>query len=120
MVSPFRAHYALYQANKVLNDPGNAKTITVTQDLQLCELVSVGAAETRTLTDPTKPGIRFTLRMKTDGGDVVVTAAHGLNVTGHTTATFADVGDLIDMVSVTHTTGYRWEILTNTGSVSTA
>jgi hypothetical protein len=117
MVSPFRVHHALYQASKVIQDPGASGTITVIQDLQVCELVTL-TAESRTLTVPTKPGIRFTLRMKTDGGDATVTTANGWNVTGNTIATFADVGDQLDLISVTHTTGYRWEILTNTGSVS--
>jgi hypothetical protein len=57
--------------------------------------------------------------MLTDGGDIVVTVSAGLNVAVNTTATFADVGDLIDLISVTAAAGgYRWEILANTGSVS--
>jgi len=115
MVSPHRVHYTLYQAAKLLVDPGNGGTITVIRDLQLCEMVSTGASQTRTLTDPTKPGIRFTLRHLTDGGDIAVTGAHGLNVAGNTVATFAEAGDQLDLISVTHTTGYRWEILVNTG-----
>lgn len=98
-------------------DPGNTKTILVTQDLQICEMVSTGT-ETRTLANPTKAGIRFVLRMLTDGGDITVTAANGLNVTGNTSAVFADVGDLLSLVSVSHTTGYRWQIEVNVGSVS--
>lgn len=112
-----RIHHDLYRAPKGLADPGNAGTIRVTEDLQICEMVSA-AAETRTLANPTKAGVRFVLRMLTDGGDITVTAANGLNVTGNTSAVFADVGDLLSLVSVTHTTGYRWEIEVNTGSVS--
>ena len=112
-----RIHHDLYRAPKGMSDPGNAKTILVTEDLQICEMVSTGT-ETRTLANPTKAGIRFVLRMLTDGGDITVTAANGLNVTGNTAAVFADVGDLLSLVSVSHTTGYRWEIEINTGSVS--
>jgi len=120
-MSAHRLHHQLYRASKVINDPGDAGVILVIADLQICELVttSVGG-ETRTLRNPTKAGILFTLRMKTDGGDAVVTASNGLNVTGNTTATFADVGDQLHMISVSHTTGYRWEILVNTGSVALA
>jgi len=102
-------------------DPGNTKTIRVTEDLKICEMTTGGSGETRTLANPTKAGLRFVLRLHTDGGgDAVVTAANGLNVTGNTQATFADAGDLLSLVSVTHTTGYRWEIDVNTGSVALA
>ena len=112
-----RIHHDLYRAPKGMADPGNAGTIRVSEDLQICEMVSA-AAETRTLANPTKPGIRFVLRLFTDGGDVTVTAANGLNVTGNTSAVFADASDMLSLVSVTHTSGYRWEIETNVGSVS--
>ncbi len=52
------------------------------------------------------------------GGDATVTASNGLNVAGNTQAVLADAGDLLELVSVSHTTGYRWEILVNTGSVA--
>ena len=87
-----RIHHDLYRAPKSLADPGNAGTIRVTQDLQICEMVTA-AAETRTLANPTKAGIRLVLRLLTDGGDAVVTAANGLNVTGNTVATFEDAGE---------------------------
>lgn len=104
-------------ANHVLPDPGAGKTISALQDLLICELVTV-AAEARTLANPTKAGIRLMLRMKTDGGDCTVTASNGLNVAGNTVATFGDVGDLLELISVSHTTGYRWEVLINFGSVA--
>lgn len=109
-----RIHHDLYRAPKQMADPGNAKTILVTEDLQICEMVST-AAETRTLANPTKAGIRFVLRLLTDGGDVVVTASNGLNVTGNTVATFNDASDILSLVSVSHTTGFRWQVLVNTG-----
>mgnify|MGYP000125468559 FL=1 len=104
-------------ADHVLRDPGSGGRIAPDKDLQVCELVTA-AAEARTLANPTKAGNRLTLRMKTDGGDCTVTAANGLNVSGNTTAVFADVGDLLELISVSHTTGYRWEILANVGSVA--
>ena len=107
---------AIHDADHSLNDPGPGGLIDPFGDMQICEL-STASSETRTLANPTKPGIRFTLRMKTDGGDCTVAVSNGLNVAGDTQAVFADVGDLLEMVSVSHTTGYRWEILVNTGSV---
>jgi len=112
MSSPHRIHHDLYRGAKILKDPGDAGTIYVTKDLQICEMVSGASNETRTLANPTKAGIRFVLRLLTDGGgDVVVTAANGFDVGGDTYATFADASDLLSMISVTHTSGYRWEIL---------
>jgi len=104
-----RVHHDLYRGDKSMRDPGNAGIIRVTEDLQICEMVST-AAQTRTLANPTKSGIRFVLRLMTDGGDVVVTASNGFNVAGETTATFADASDLLSLISVKHTTGYRWEV----------
>ncbi len=114
-----RIHHDLYRGPKLFADPGNGKTIRVNSDLQVCEMVSVGADETRTLAPPTKAGIRFVLRMLTDGGDIVVTAAAGLNVALETEATFADASDFLSLLSVSLTaTTYRWEILEgNVGTV---
>lgn len=103
------------------HDPGNGGVISVQKFGQLFEMVSTeSGGETRTLLAPTRPGMQCVLRQKTDGGDIVVTAAEGLNVAGNTAATFADVGDQLVLVAVSATTGYRWEILVNTGSVSLA
>ena len=101
-------------------DPGDAGRITIDKYGQLVEMGSATGAETRTLSAPTDPGILATLRMKEDNGDIVVTASAGLNVAGNTTAPFADVGDQIVLLSVSATTGYRWEIVVNTGSVALA
>jgi hypothetical protein len=116
-MSAHRIHHDLYRGPKEIVDPGAGKTIHVNKDLQVCELVTA-AAEARTLANPTKLGVRFLLRMKTDGGDATVTSSNGFNVAGNTSAVFGDVGDQLDLISVSHTSGYRWEILVNTGSVS--
>lgn len=111
-----RIHHDLHEAENRLPDPGDAGTIRVTKDLQICEMVSA-AAETRILDNPTKAGIRFVLRLLTDGGTVTVTAENGLNVDLETEATYADAGDLLSLVSVSLTaTTYRWEVMEgNTG-----
>lgn len=116
-MDPHNVHKYLYDADHDLEDPGNGKTIRVDGDLLMCEMVSA-AAETRTLAAPTKPGIQFVLRMLTDGGDIVVTAANGFNVEGDTVATFADAGDLLPLISVEYTAPtataqatYRWQVM---------
>jgi hypothetical protein len=112
--------HLLYRGPKILKDPGNAGIIRPNADLQICEMVSGASGETRTLATPTKPGIRFTLRLKTDGGgDVVVTAPAGLNVALETQATFGDASDLLSLISVTISAGsHRWQTLPdNSGTV---
>ena len=52
-----RIHNDLYIAPKKIDDPKDGGTILVAEDLQICEMVSLAAGETRTLADPTKPGI---------------------------------------------------------------
>jgi hypothetical protein len=94
-------------------DPGNGNTIRVTEDLQICEMVST-ASQTRTLAAPTKSGLRFVLRLMTDGGDIIVTTPNGFNHAGEVKATFNDASDLLNLISVeTATLGtFRWQIMT--------
>ena len=115
-MSAHNTPYHMFQGPLSVPDPANGGSIVIDRYGQLVELVSVGADETRTLIAPSKPGILATLRMKTDAGDIVITAAETWNVTGNTTATFADVGDHVVMISVSATTGYRWDILINVGA----
>jgi len=111
--------YHMYQGPLGLVDPGDGGTIVPNGYGQICELVTAGA-ETRVLGVPAKAGIRFALRMTTDGGDAVVTAAATLNETGNTVATFDAVGEMLDLISVTDAGVIRWEILENVGSVGLA
>lgn len=114
-----RIHHDLYLGPKVLDDPGNAGTIRATEDLSICEMTSGASAETRTLANPTKPGIRLVLRLYTDGGgDVTVTASNGLTVSLATYSVFQDASDALSLISVTKTAGspqsagvYRWQTL---------
>lgn len=112
-MTPHNIHSHLFDVPHVLPDPGNGGTIRFTGDLMLCEMVSA-AAETRTLAAPSKSGIRAAIRLKTDGGDVVVTHANGFNHAGETTATFGDASDIIILQSVETTTPgtFRWQIAT--------
>lgn len=112
-MDPHNIHHKLYLVEHKMPDPGASGTIRVTEDLMICEMVSA-AAETRTLAAPTKSGIRFVLRLLTDGGDVVVTASGGFNNAGENKATFNDASDLLNLISVeTATAGtFRWQIMT--------
>lgn len=111
-----RVHKDLYRVPKDMADPGNAGLIRVTEDLQILEMTCGGSGQTRTLKAPTKPGLRFVLRlMTTTGGAIVVTAENGYNVAGETAATFTEASDLLSLVSVEYAAGppktYRWEVI---------
>lgn len=116
-----RIHNDLYNVPKTMADPGNGGIIRVTEDLQILEMVCT-TNETRSLKAPTKPGIRFVLRLMTDGGSIVVTAENGFNVAGETDATFAEASDLLQLISVEYAAGppktYRWEVFEGNTGVS--
>ena len=102
-------------------DPGNGGSISVEKFGQVFEMVStVAGGETRKLLPPTRHGVQCVLRCKTHVGNIVVTAAEGLNVAANTVATFDAAGEQLLLVSVSATTGCRWEILVNTGGVGLA
>lgn len=119
MVTPHRVHHELYNAPKYLTDPGDGETIRPREDLQICEMVSGASAETRTLEDPDRVGIRLLLRLLTDGGgDIIVYAADGFNVALEDRAAFAEESDFLSLISVSTATGFRWEILEGNVGVS--
>jgi len=100
-------------ATHKIEDPGDAGRIYVDRDLAIVELVSE-AAETRTLANPIRAGIRLCLYMKTDGGTIRLTASNGLNVALDKYADFDTAGDTLDLISVSLTsTTFRWHILIN-------
>jgi len=114
MPTAHRIHHDLYDGPKTLDDPGDGGVIRAVEDLSICEMVSGTVAESRTLANPSKPGLRLVLRMVTNGGGAItVTAANGLTVSLSTSTVFNAVGDMLSLISVTHTVGdprtYRWQ-----------
>lgn len=97
-----------------LKDPGNAGKIVCQESPQFVSLVTSGA-ETRTLADPVGPGQRLTLGFKTDNGDCVITADSAINQAGNTVMTFADAGDVIELVGVEDGASLQWRVLANDG-----
>ena len=101
-------------------DPGNGGTISVTRS-GVCNLVSVGADETRTLPAPAWVGQSVVLCMQTDGGDIVVTApTQGVNSTNESTMTFQNpleahwlMGVLVNLVNGSSARGtIQWMAVT--------
>ena len=97
----------------VIADPGDAGAIAVTRS-GTCPLVTAGA-ETRTLAIPSFAGQQMSLALKTDGGDCVVTAASGVNVTGNNTLTFDNAGEHILLAAIEVGAALVWRVLANDG-----
>jgi hypothetical protein len=105
-------------AYDLISDPGDAGSLGASYDSFYCELTSAGA-ETRTLADPLVGGITAVITMRTDGGNIVMTAATAVNATGNNTLTFADAEDSIVLVSVADgASDYKWAALTIDGGVA--
>lgn len=102
-------------ATRTINDPGNAGAIPVL-DSGSVSLVSAGA-ETRTLAIPTFAGQILNLYMNTDGGDIVVTSAAGINQAANTLITFNDIGDSLVLIGITSGGLLRWRVLQADGVV---
>jgi hypothetical protein len=108
-------------ADFAITDPGNGKTIdSPIKNGGVVSLVSAGA-ETRTLANPEREGLQLTLGFRTDGGDIVVTAASPINQTGNNTLTFADAGDEITLRAILLGSTPVWRVASNDGvALSTA
>ena len=102
-----------------LLDPGNAGTIELDRSLGVCSVVTA-ASETRKIGSPQRTGVIITVCLKTDGGDLAITGAGGeiLNSGSgtETTATMADAGDVLTLISVSKGSNIVWAILANHGA----
>jgi len=100
-------------------DPGNGGTIAVDRTLGIVSIVTA-ASETRKIASPARAGIIIALCFKTDGGDVAITGAGSeiLNsgVGTQTTATMADAGDLLVLMSIEKDATLVWSPVANNGA----
>ena len=100
-------------------DPGNAGTIAVDRSLGICSIVTA-ASETRKIASPERAGIILAICFKTDGGDVAITGAGSeiLNSGAgtETTATMADAGDLLVLMSINKGANIVWSQIANNGA----
>ena len=96
-------------------DPGDGAAVPVTSS-GVCALTSDTAAETRTLAIPTRVGQVLDLVMDVDGGgDIVVTVAAAVNVTGNNTLTLDNAGEHISLRGVQVGGALVWRVLANDG-----
>ena len=100
-------------------DPGDAGTIAVDRSLGICSIVT-DASETRKIASPERAGIILAICFKTDGGDVAITGAGSeiLNSGNgtETTATMADAGDLLVLMSINKGADIVWSPIANNGA----
>ena len=102
-----------------LLDPGDAGTIELDRSMGVCSVVTAGS-ETRKIGSPQRTGVIVTVCLKTDGGDLAITGKGGeiLNSGSgtDTTATMADAGDSLTLISVSKGANIVWTILANHGA----
>lgn len=98
----------------IIADPGTGGVIPVTTSGE-CSMTSTGAAQARSLANPTFAGQELRLVHSVDGGSLVVTAATAINQAGNTVMTMADVNDAIVLKAFTLAAGLRWRVIANDG-----
>lgn len=102
-----------------LVDPGSGGTIPVDRSFGICPVVT-GGAEARKIASPQRAGIVISICFKTDGGDLTITG-EGSEILNsgngtETTATMADAGDLLTLVSINKGASIVWSPLANNGA----
>lgn len=114
-MSAHNAGFKLYNNNKEILDPGASGAIKFIGYGQVCPLVSA-TTETRTVPDPTTNGLRASIYMLTDGGDVTVTFASAFNEAGATVMVFSAAGQFVDLESVrVSATAFAWRVVASDG-----
>jgi hypothetical protein len=110
----------------VRKDPG-ASGVLHTDMSNVTYAIVTADAESRVLQSPQRAGIRITISLDTDGGDLTVTTAGDELINDGTTAgilfVMADAGDAIDLVSYRSggsTPLYHWLVTGNNGAALSA
>ena len=100
-------------------DPGAGGTIPVDRSFGICSVVTA-ASETRKIASPQRPGIVISIVLQTDGGNLAITGdgSEILNSGAgtETTATMADAGDLLTLISIRKGATIVWSPIANNGA----
>ena len=100
-------------------DPGAGGTIQVARRCGICSVVTA-TSEARKIASPQRPGIVISIVLQTDGGDLAITG-EGSEILNsgagtETTATMADAGDLLTLISIRKGTSIVWSPVANNGA----
>ena len=100
-------------------DPGSGGTIEVDRSFGICSVVTA-ASEARKIASPQRPGIVISIVLQTDGGDLAITG-EGSEILNsgagtETTATMADAGDLLTLISIRKGSTICWSPIANNGA----
>lgn len=106
----------LLNSDYVGRDPGDGGALVIDRQFLVFGLDTAGA-ETRTVADPTKAGLRFTLGCRVYVGNCVVTFESAYDESAHTDITFTAAGQYAGFVSVeVDEDVYAWRIVENNGA----
>lgn len=97
--------------NVVTADPGDGEALALEGSVAL---TSAGA-ETRTLAIPAAVGDMLSLSTDVYVGDITVTAAAAINLTGNTTMVFGEAGENIVLIGVQVAGALVWRVVANDG-----
>jgi len=93
----------------------DAATLTVDRQCQTFS-ITTAAAETRTLSQPTKPDCVCKVVLDVDGGDLTLTVTGGYNQAADTSITFDTAGDWVLFHSIEVGTSYYWRVASSEGT----
>jgi len=82
---------------------------------QVCNVTTAGV-ETRTLDQPTRAGIQFTVNLSVDVGTMTLTVTGGYNNDDDTAIIFDDAGDKVTFMSNQEGTSYFWRAMSQNGT----
>lgn len=109
----------LYRAGHQIPDPGASGVIQVDRDHAIIAL-GTSAAETRTVPDPTVPGLTLTLVTLGVTTSVTLTFATAINTTGNNTAAATADRKVMRLVSIpVSSTANAWQVISNDFTLST-
>ena len=120
MSSAHRIGRDLYRAYEgvgagIGRDPGASGTITPIKWGEFYPIVTA-TAETRTLSQPSRPGVLTTVCLSEDGGDMTLTVSGGYNNDDDTAIVFGDAGDMVVFLSIQEGTSFFWRVIAQEGT----
>jgi|TARA_R110002051_G_scaffold185556_2_gene255009 hypothetical protein len=100
-------------------DPGAGGVIPVDRSFGICSVITA-ASEARQIASPQRPGIVISIVLQTDGGNLAITG-EGSEILNsgagtETTATMADAGDLLTLISIRKGATICWSPIANNGA----